>query len=103
MSGITAEMFDAADNARNAALCEDSNDQMGALLAALAAVAPLIEAREREALGLAVAMLSHYEPGDSRAVSDEFVALAAVACGIAKDEDWTIIRAAAIRAQEPTP
>jgi hypothetical protein len=33
----------------------------------------------RRALQLAVRMLAPYEPGDSRAVSDEFVALAAVA------------------------
>lgn len=30
------------------------------------------------ALGLALLMLHQYEPGDSRAVSDEFVAMAAI-------------------------
>ena len=33
------------------------------------------------ALALAVSMLAPHEPGDSRAVSDEFVAIASVACG----------------------
>jgi hypothetical protein len=48
MSDVPAEWFDAADNARNAALRKDANDQIGALFAALAAVAPLIAKAERE-------------------------------------------------------
>jgi hypothetical protein len=48
MNDVPAEWFDAADNARNAALRKDANDQIGALLAALAAVTPLIAKAERE-------------------------------------------------------
>lgn len=57
-------------------------------------------ARLREAITLAVGMLSQDEPGDSRAASNEFVALAAVQCGIANDKDWVVIRAA-LAPQEP--
>jgi hypothetical protein len=57
-------------------------------------------ARLREAIALAVGMLAQDEPGDSRAVSNEFVALAAVECGIANDDDWAVIRAA-LAPQEP--
>lgn len=38
------------------------------------------------ALSLAVCMLAPYEPGDSRAVSDEFVTLAAIDCGLPDTE-----------------
>lgn len=38
--------------------------------------------RLRDALRLALSWLSLNEPGDSRAVSDEFVAMAAVSCGL---------------------
>lgn len=48
--------------------------------------------RLKEALSLAVQMLFPYEPGDSRAVSDEFVALAAVDCGLADDKCMKVIR-----------
>lgn len=47
----------------------------------------------RDALSLAVNMLAPLEPGDSRAVSDEFVALASVACGDMRQEVMDIIRA----------
>ena len=45
---MRAEWFEAADNARNAALRTDQNDQIGALWIAIAAVAPLIAKAERE-------------------------------------------------------
>lgn len=48
----------------------------------------------RMALSLAVAMLSHHEPPDSRAVSDEFVALACVDCGDATGDVMPTIRRA---------
>lgn len=55
----------------------------------------------REALTLAVNLLAVNEPGDSRAVSDEFVALAAVSTGDASREVMAIIRAANARTAEP--
>lgn len=48
----------------------------------------------REALGLALVYLERFEPGDSRAVSDEFVALAAVQCGLGDDACMAVIRRA---------
>jgi hypothetical protein len=39
------------------------------------------------ALELALAWLSRFEPGDSRAVSDEFVAMAAILCEARTDHD----------------
>lgn len=48
----------------------------------------------KEALDLAVNMIIAAEPGDSRAVSDEAVALAAVACGDTSDAVMKVIRAA---------
>jgi hypothetical protein len=45
-----------------------------------------------EALKLAVGLLAPLEPGDSRAVSNEFVALAAVQCGMATDDVMQVIR-----------
>jgi len=50
--------------------------------------------RKDEALSLAVNILSQFQPPDSRAFSDEFVALAAVDAGCANDEHIAIIRAA---------
>ena len=48
------EWFDAADAARNAALHKDANDQIGALNAAILAVAPAIRrAALEEAAGVA--------------------------------------------------
>jgi hypothetical protein len=44
-----------------------------------------------KALDLAVCLLGKYEPPDSRAVSDVFVALAAVSCGNDNQECWDII------------
>lgn len=46
------------------------------------------------AFKLAVQMLSKLEPGDSRAVSNEFVALAAVECELVDDRVMNIIEAA---------
>jgi hypothetical protein len=46
------------------------------------------------ALSLAVDMLSIYEPPDSRAVSDEFVALACVDCGSVEGRVMDVIDAA---------
>jgi hypothetical protein len=54
-------------------------------------------ARLRSALDLAVGMLMMHEPGDSRAVSDEAVALASVVCDCTNDETWRIISAARAR------
>lgn len=48
----------------------------------------------QDALTLAVALLAPYEPPDSRAVSNEFVALAELSCGNATLEAMAIIRAA---------
>jgi len=52
--------------------------------------------RLREALGLALDMLEPFEPGDSRAVSNEFVAMAAIHAGLTDrvGECITIIRTA---------
>lgn len=50
-----------------------------------------METQLRKALRLAVAMLAQHEPKDSRAVSDAFVALAMVNCGMATEESWKII------------
>lgn len=50
-----------------------------------------------DALKLAVNMLAPYEPGDSRAVSDEFVALAAVSVGDTSPEVMAVIRSALAR------
>ena len=45
----------------------------------------------RQALKLAVDMLAPYEPGDSRAVSNEFVALAALLTGLNPDEERAVM------------
>jgi len=45
------------------------------------------------ALRVAVNMLSLYEPPDSRATSDEFVALASVACGDASSNVMEVLDA----------
>jgi hypothetical protein len=52
------------------------------------------EAELREAFVLAVNMIMANEPGDSRAVSNEAVALAAVAFGDTSPEVMNVIRAA---------
>ena len=48
----------------------------------------------KNALSVALGMLAPYEPGDSRAVSDEFVALATVECEIDDEASWVVINAA---------
>ena len=48
----------------------------------------------RTALALAVRLLERHEPTDSRAVSDEFVALAAISCGVDDQDHWNIINSA---------
>jgi hypothetical protein len=48
-------------------------------------------ARMRDALEMAVGMLAPFEPGDSRAVSNEFVALASIVCGNDNEECWRIV------------
>lgn len=48
----------------------------------------------KEALSLALMRLFPDEPGDSRAVSGEFVALATVECRLDTPADWAVIRAA---------
>ena len=50
--------------------------------------------RYKEALELALAILIRLEPGDSRAVSDEFVAMAEVLHNGGSEESMSIIRAA---------
>lgn len=50
--------------------------------------------RLKEALELAVIRWFPSEPGDSRAVSDEFVAVAAVASGLGDSRSDSVIRAA---------
>jgi hypothetical protein len=51
----------------------------------------------RRALELAVALLGQHEPGDSRAVSDEFVALATVVAQNDDAKSWNVIEAALAR------
>lgn len=54
-----------------------------------------MEQRERnltEALNLALDILQPMESGDSRAVSDEYVAMASVFCGIEDDKSMAVIR-----------
>ena len=51
----------------------------------------MIELAERNsdlqlALDYALGVLEHYEPKDSRAMSDEFVSMAAIACDCANEE-----------------
>ncbi|KRB22718.1 hypothetical protein [Mesorhizobium sp. Root172] len=53
-------------------------------------------ARLRKALAVAVDQLSLSEPGDSRAVSDLFVALASVVCDCPDEKSWAIIDEAAL-------
>lgn len=53
-----------------------------------------------KALACAVNMLSIYEPPDSRAVSDEFVALAAVVSGDTSPEVMAVIDAKLARQEE---
>ena len=57
---------------------------------------PTIE-QLRRGLRLAVNMLSLHEPPDSRAVSDEFVALAAMDCGSVSGRVMDVIEAALSR------
>jgi len=60
----------------------------------LSRAADRIEALDA-ALGLALERLGAMEPGDSRAVSDEYVAMAAVACDLDDlDSSLAIIRVA---------
>ncbi len=49
------------------------------------------EDKLQKALDLALAILVRFEPGDSRAVSDEFVAMASVAAGNENDACLEII------------
>lgn len=57
----------------------------------------------KKALTLAVNMLAHYEPGDSRAVSNEFVALAAVQCDLVDDAVMKVIEDALENSARGTP
>jgi len=54
----------------------------------------------RKALSVATSMLIHHEPPDSRAVSDEFVAIAAVQSGDMSMPVMTVIDRAIIRVNE---
>lgn len=57
-----------------------------------------------KALNLALEMLGRYEPGDSRAVSDEYVAMAAVAAGRADAKCVRVIdRALSALTVKPSP
>lgn len=58
------------------------------------------EAQLRRALKLAVMMLSPHEPPDSRAVSNEYVALATVDCEIDNERSWKVIDDAIARMRE---
>jgi hypothetical protein len=60
---------------------------------AVSATEPTID-QLKAALRLAVNMLSVHEPPDSRAVSDEFVALACVDCGDTEGRVMEVIEAA---------
>lgn len=51
-------------------------------------------ARLKSALGLALLYLETFEPRDSRAVSNEFVAMAAVEAGVEDDKCMKIIEGA---------
>lgn len=51
----------------------------------------------KEALDLAVCMIMKHEPGDSRAVSNEAVALCAVSCGFTDEPVMKVIRDALAR------
>ena len=57
----------------------------------------------RAALGLALKYLERYEPPDSRAVSNEFVAMASVAADCENDECMQIIHAASTLELPPVP
>lgn len=65
------------------------------------------ETDRAQALRLAVEYLGRQEPGDSRAVSNEFVAMAAASCGIQNEEGRAIIAAELARLEkepvEPPP
>jgi hypothetical protein len=66
--------------------------------------APDENARLRKALHVALLMLEPYEPKDSRAVSNEFVALATVDCGIDDKASWDVLDAfITIAAAKETP
>lgn len=67
-----------------------------------AAPAPhVIEAeRLRKALNVACGLLVRHEPGDSRAVSDIFVALSAVASGDGDKACWDIVDAVSTKMQQ---
>jgi hypothetical protein len=57
-------------------------------------LANAIDARETrlyKALSVATDMLAPFEPKDSRAVSDEFVALAAIVCKVDDQKVWDVI------------
>jgi len=58
------------------------------------------KAEAREALHVAVDIIMENEPGDSRAVSNIAVSLAAVSCDCANPEAWEIIRARASKGTE---
>jgi hypothetical protein len=64
-----------------------------------AAIRAIIEfaAPVRDALGLALSYLVQNEPGDSRAVSDEFVAMAAIHAGLGGEKAMAVIRDAIAR------
>jgi hypothetical protein len=79
-----------------------TTEQLQQMLEQRAADATLLREQERRmadlqmVADLALNTLTQFEPGDSRAVSDEFVAMAAIQCGQTDrlDECREIIRAA---------
>jgi len=63
-------------------------------------------AKLEKALELALGYLARFEPGDSRAVSDEYVAMLAVLCRVEPNElggEMAIIEAALARLEQATP
>lgn len=57
----------------------------------------------KAALGLALAILGRQEPGDSRAVSDEYVGMLAVLSGVTTDADVAWLNAARERIEALPP
>lgn len=76
-----------------ARLSREDGELMREAAAALPALRSSLE-QHKIALNVAVDQLSLHEPGDSRAVSDLFVALASVVCDCADEKSWAIIDSA---------
>jgi hypothetical protein len=93
----SAERGDVFDpNPQLAAMVVASSNTAKAIRALLADHSRLLErvGAVEAALGLAIAILGRQEPGDSRAVSDEYVGMAAVASGASTEADVAWLNAA---------